>query len=178
MLETNKWIQDIHFVNTENGWALGEDGLSIRTTNGGTNWFEEPSGIKSNINEIYFINKYNGWAVGNNGAILQWGNGVVNSVENKQINSIKLPGEFKLLQNYPNPFNPTTIISYSIPKQSNVKLIIYDALGREVANLVNEEKAAGNYTAEFNAANLSSGIYFYQIRAGEFIQTKKMLLLR
>jgi len=85
---------------------------------------------------------------------------------------------YSLSQNTPNPFNPTTIINYSVPKLSNVKLIIYDALGREAANLVNEEKSAGNYTAEFNAANLSSGICFYQIRADEFIQTKKMLLLR
>lgn len=99
-----------------------------------------------------------------------------------------LPKDYSLNQNYPNPFNPTTIISYSIPNQGNVKIIIYDALGTEVTLLVNEEKEAGNYTAEFNTANLSSGIsskggytsgvYFYQIRAGEFIQTKKMILLR
>ena len=86
--------------------------------------------------------------------------------------------DFNLFQNYPNPFNPSTIINYSIPYQSKVSLVVYDALGRVVNTLVNEEKSAGNHTAELNAANLSSGIYFYQIRAGEFIQTKKMVLLR
>ncbi|MFH1197301.1 MAG: CotH kinase family protein [bacterium] len=93
--------------------------------------------------------------------------------------------DFILYQNYPNPFNPTTIINYTIAKQSNVTLIIYDALGREVTTLINEEKAAGNYTVEFDASSIangttgiSSGIYFYQLKAGSFTQTKKMLLLR
>ena len=89
-----------------------------------------------------------------------------------------ITNEFNLNQNYPNPFNPTTIINYSVPKQSNVKLIIYDALGREVANLVNEEKPVGNYTIKFDAKHLASGIYFYQLRVGDFVQTKKMVLLR
>jgi aminopeptidase N len=86
--------------------------------------------------------------------------------------------DYRLEQNYPNPFNPTTTINYSIPEQSNVKIIILDALGREVTTLVTEEKSIGNYTVEFNASYLSSGIYFYQIRTNEFIQTKKMILLR
>ncbi|OIO23720.1 MAG: hypothetical protein AUJ54_01185 [Ignavibacteria bacterium CG1_02_37_35] len=70
------------------------------------------------------------------------------------------------------------INNYSVPKQSKITLIIYAALGRKVTTLINEEKPKGNYTAEFSAANLSSGIYFYQLRAAAFIQTKKMLLLR
>lgn len=102
------------------------------------------------------------------------GNQIVTKIEPNQV----VLQQVTLFPNYPNPFNPSTIVKYSIPKQGNVKIIIYDALGREVALLVNEEKAAGNYTAEFNAANLSSGIYFYQIRSGDYIQTKKMLLLR
>ncbi|MFA4923822.1 MAG: T9SS type A sorting domain-containing protein [Ignavibacteriaceae bacterium] len=89
-----------------------------------------------------------------------------------------LPLEFEMSQNYPNPFNPSTVINFSVPKQSYVRLLIYDALGREVTTLINEEKPIGNYTVEYNAANLSSGIYFYQLRADEFIRTKKMLLLR
>lgn len=85
---------------------------------------------------------------------------------------------FSLYQNYPNPFNPTTTINYSIPKQSYVTIKIYDALGKEIETLVNENKLMGNYTEEFNATNLSSGIYFYQIKASEFIQTRKMVLVR
>ena len=90
----------------------------------------------------------------------------------------KLPESFELKQNYPNPFNPVTTINYSIPSNGNVELKIYDILGREVATLVNETKAPGNYEVNFNAANLASGVYFYQLRAGDFIQTKKMILLK
>ncbi|MFA6597112.1 MAG: T9SS type A sorting domain-containing protein [Ignavibacteriaceae bacterium] len=97
----------------------------------------------------------------------------------------KINNSYKLFQNYPNPFNPTTNISFSLPSKSFVSLKIFDALGREVANLVNEEKQPGSYEVEFEADHLrqsgqqlASGIYFYQLRAGKFMQTKKMLLLR
>jgi hypothetical protein len=81
-------------------------------------------------------------------------------------------------QNYPNPFNPNTVIKYSIPEVSKVMLKLYNLLGEEMATLVNEEKVAGYYKVEFNAATLPSGVYFYQLRAGDFVQTKKMLLLK
>jgi len=89
-----------------------------------------------------------------------------------------LPEKYLLSQNYPNPFNPSTGINYSIPKNSFVSVKVYDVLGNEVAVLVNKEKPAGNYSVEFNANNLSSGVYFYRIQAGSFIQTKKMLLIK
>ncbi|MEJ2505214.1 MAG: T9SS type A sorting domain-containing protein [Ignavibacteriaceae bacterium] len=82
------------------------------------------------------------------------------------------------IQNYPNPFNPITIIRYQMPKDEFVTLRVYDILGREITTLVNEEKPAGTYSVNFNASNLASGIYFYKISAGNFSQTKKMLLLR
>ena len=82
------------------------------------------------------------------------------------------------LFNYPNPFNPVTSINFSIPKQGLVTLKVYDVLGKEVANLVNEVKAAGSYSVEFNGANLSSGIYYYRIESGSFVNVKKMLLIK
>jgi hypothetical protein len=88
------------------------------------------------------------------------------------------PGSFSLAQNYPNPFNPATTINYSIPKQSNVTIKVYNVLGKEIMTLVNEYKSTGNYKVEFDAKNLSSGIYFYQMKTNEFIQTKKMSLLK
>jgi len=88
------------------------------------------------------------------------------------------PKNFRLSQNYPNPFNPSTSISFVIGHSSFVSLKIYDVLGDEVASLVNEEKPAGSYTVIFNGADLPSGVYFYQIKAGSFIQTKKMILLK
>ena len=93
--------------------------------------------------------------------------------------------EFDLTQNYPNPFNPTTTIEYSIPNvgmlnatSSNVRLIVYDVLGRKVTTLVNEKQTPGNYSVKFDASNLPSGIYFYTLRAGDFVATKKMILMK
>jgi N-acetylneuraminic acid mutarotase len=89
-----------------------------------------------------------------------------------------LPLSFRLEQNYPNPFNPTTSIEYRVVSTECVTLKIYDVLGNEVATLVNEEKPAGVYEVMWNAENLSSGVYFYQLKAGDFVATKKLLLLK
>jgi hypothetical protein len=86
--------------------------------------------------------------------------------------------EYALKQNFPNPFNPSTTIYYSIPEFSFVTLILYDVLGNEIATLVNEEKVIGSYEVEFDATTLPSGIYFYKLQAGSFIETKKMVLIR
>jgi hypothetical protein len=91
---------------------------------------------------------------------------------------LTLPEQFSLTQNYPNPFNPSTTIKYSIPTSEFVTLKVFDVLGREVATLVNEEKPVGSYEIKFNAANLSSGIYFYRIQTGEFVEEKKMILMK
>jgi len=89
-----------------------------------------------------------------------------------------LPKNFELYQNYPNPFNPSTVISYQMPTAGHVVLKIYDILGRDVATLVNEEKSAGNYKVTFNGSRLASGMYFYQLKAGDYLQTKKLMLLK
>ena len=91
---------------------------------------------------------------------------------------IRSVDEYALEQNYPNPFNPATTISFSIPNSEFVTLKIFDVLGKEVANLVNEEKPAGIFEVEFNASGLSSGIYFYILNAGNFVETKKMIILK
>jgi hypothetical protein len=91
---------------------------------------------------------------------------------------ITLPTEFALEQNYPNPFNPSTVISYQLPVSNDVTLKVFDILGNEIETLVNEEKSAGTYELTWNVASLPSGVYFYQLKAGDFIQTKKMLLIK
>jgi hypothetical protein len=88
------------------------------------------------------------------------------------------PSAYLLFQNYPNPFNPTTIIKYQLPELSFVTLQVYDVLGREIITLVNEEKPIGSYELEFDGRTLPSGIYFYQLRAGNFIRIKKMVLVK
>jgi len=92
--------------------------------------------------------------------------------------SSEVPNVYSLSQNYPNPFNPATIISYGIPKPGNVKLIVYDLLGREVATLVNEFQQAGRYKVDFDGSKLASGMYIYRIESGSFTDSKKMLLVK
>ncbi len=89
-----------------------------------------------------------------------------------------IPTEFSLFQNYPNPFNPTTSIEFKVPSSEYVSLKIYDVIGNEIASLVNEEKEAGNYKVTFDASNISTGVYFYKLTAGNFSQTRKMLFLK
>ena len=92
--------------------------------------------------------------------------------------SVATPTDFALSQNYPNPFNPSTINQFDIPKASFVTLRVYNILGQEVMTLVNEDKKVGRYEVEFNAPTLSSGIYFYRLRAGEHVSTRKFVLLK
>jgi|WetSurMetagenome_2_1015567.scaffolds.fasta_scaffold02724_4 hypothetical protein len=101
----------------------------------------------------------------------EWGE--ISGVRDNQVST-----DFRLYQNYPNPFNPTTNIKYVIAKNSYVILKVYDILGKEVATLVNENLKAGIYEAEFKAANLSSGIYYYRLEAGDFSDTKKMIIVK
>ena len=89
-----------------------------------------------------------------------------------------IPKKFELLQNYPNPFNPSTKISWRTPVGSWQTLKVFDVLGNEVATLVNEYKPAGSYEVKLDASKYTSGIYFYQLRSGHFVQTKKMILLK
>ena len=88
------------------------------------------------------------------------------------------PTRFNLAQNYPNPFNPTTVIQYAIPVESHVTIKVLNAIGEEVAELLNETKAPGTYEINFNAKSLSSGVYFYRIQAGNFVETKRMMLIK
>jgi len=99
------------------------------------------------------------------------------TVDVKEIGN-KIPDNFELAQNYPNPFNPTTVINFSIPATSNVTLKVYDMLGREVASLLSETKAAGSYAVSFDASQLSSGTYVYTLTAGNFVFSKKMMLIK
>ncbi len=142
---------------------------SMRSADG-TNWTQIdnlPHGPAS------FANDGSGWSGGLNDIIYKW-IPPITGIED----DFYAVSDFKLFQNYPNPFNPSTTIRYSIPASEFVTLKVYDVLGNEVATLVNEEKPAGSYETEFNAVGLSSGIYFYQLQAGNFTQTKKLILMK
>ena len=101
--------------------------------------------------------------------------GAVTSVDNEVAGS---PGSFELRQNYPNPFNPSTSIDYSVPQKGHATLKVYDLLGNEVATLVNGELERGSYSAVWNAANSSSGVYFYRLTSGSYSATRKLILMR
>jgi hypothetical protein len=102
-------------------------------------------------------------------------NGNINKVE---LISSHIPSSFELRQNYPNPFNPATKISFGIPKSGNIKLMVYDILGREVAQIVNQELTAGRYEVSFDASRIPSGVYFYKLTSLDFAETKRMVLLK
>ena len=99
----------------------------------------------------------------------------ITAVENEETT---MPTVFKLEQNYPNPFNPSTAIKFAVPEKSNVVIKIYDILGNEIITLVNEEMDAGWYEKSFNANGISSGVYLFRMQAGNYVNTKKMLLIK
>jgi hypothetical protein len=101
-----------------------------------------------------------------------------NSTSVDNLTELRTVHTFNLRQNYPNPFNPTTTISFSLPSKSFVALKVFDVLGREVVTIISEELLAGSYTRHWNASNIASGIYYYRLQAGSFIETKKLVLLR
>ena len=89
-----------------------------------------------------------------------------------------LPERYVLEQNYPNPFNPSTTIKFELPRASHVNLTVYDVLGRELSRLVNERMDAGYHDVKFDGSALASGVYFFRLQAGSYVQTKKLMLLR
>jgi photosystem II stability/assembly factor-like uncharacterized protein len=166
----------VHFTDNTTGWAVGYWGTILKTTNGGTNWTAYTSGTIASLWSVHFTDNNTGWAVGSVGTILKTTNGGVTFINDKEEPSLLT--NYSLSQNYPNPFNPVTRISWQSPVRSHQTLKVYDILGNKVATLVDEYKPAGSYEVEFDAIGLSSGIYFYRLAAGSFIETKKMIILR
>jgi hypothetical protein len=110
-------------------------------------------------------------------AVYREGGVIIPPVEVKE-KSNEIPTNFALYQNYPNPFNPSTTIEFDIPERTNVKLVVYDILGREVEILIDKELEPGKYKINFTATNLPTGVYFYRLQAGNFIEQKKMILIK
>jgi photosystem II stability/assembly factor-like uncharacterized protein len=162
---------------TENeAWsALGGQQNFIYSLDSGTTWIQIPTPDSSEIFDVIFPDSLHGFAVGRGGAILKYKPPIVDAVNDY---FGVTPESFELFQNYPNPFNPTTILKFSIPKRNYVDLKVYDILGNEVASLVNEEKLPGEYQIEFSVTDLPSSVYFYRLQIEEYIETKKMLLVK
>ena len=176
-------IYCIAIDDSDNKWVGTGNGL---VKFDGTNWIiynESNSGLPYKyINCISIDEAGNKW-IGTRNGLAVFNEGGIVSVEENANQLELLPSEYVLNQNYPNPFNPSTTIKYSIPNVGTghvptVRLIVYDVLGREVATLVNQQQKAGYYEVNWNASTNSSGIYFYKLNAGSFVETKKMILLR
>jgi hypothetical protein len=162
------------FAGTTNGVFLSSDN--------GANWAQANSGLSDTVVNGLAISVRNIFACINNGIWWRPLSEMITSVERL---TYELPTHFNLDQNYPNPFNPGTMIRYSIPTQSKLLIKVYDVLGNEIATLMDEEKSVGAYELTWNAAQLPSGVYFYQLRAtpnggqaGNFVQTRKMILIK
>lgn len=168
--------------NSQDVLVAGANGTVLKSTNGGTTWAAQNSGLSTNLRSV--SNASFDYIAGDYIAIVRSSDaGVTWTLINNNIsdvdNEIDLRlSNFRLFQNYPNPFNPATTIKYSVATQSIVTLKVFDVLGNEVATLINEEKPAGIYEVNFNASEISSGIYFYKLQAGSLVETKKMILMK
>ncbi len=191
----NHWIQlfshilddftVVHFFNKNEGWILGKGGWALYTADGGESWdasysFDEPSALLS----AFFLDRNHAWAVGPYGAVYKWTG--TDAVEGRAI--AELPEQFKLYPNYPNPFSPHlnhsfTRIVYALPMTEPVTIRIYNELGQQVRAFNEKTQRAGIHTLLWDGcsdsgAYLPAGTYFYQIQAGRFTATKKLLLLK
>jgi photosystem II stability/assembly factor-like uncharacterized protein len=186
---TNNNPYDFSFRNSDEGIVVGENGTVLYTTNGGSSWLQDPTlgnlttkhiisvvKVDSNTASALIVSSLGGESTLTDTTFIL-------SVSSEPFVGVwaednSFPTTFKIFQNYPNPFNPSTMIKYQILEFSFVTLKVYDLLGSEIRTLVNEEKPIGSYEVEFDATWLPSGVYFYKVKAGSFVVTKKMVLLK
>jgi hypothetical protein len=162
------------FAGSEGFLFAGTDSGVFLTSDSGKNWIPANQGLASKISALaiggyLFAGTSSGvWRRPLSGLIVSAG----------QHSARSAPKEFTLEQNYPNPFNPATTIRYAVPHRSRVTLMVYNTLGQQVAELVNNEVDAGSHTVQFDGSNLASGVYYYRLQTGAFVETKKLLLVR
>jgi len=184
------------FINNDIGYTTGNiivingqyRGVIWKTTNGGLNWGYQLPDTSIHVftyEVIDFIDSLTGWAYNSNGNVgIHTTNGGGPMIMGIKPVDNKLPENFKLYQNYPNPFNPVTSIQFQVSVNSNVKLIVYDILGKEITTLLNEKESPGTYKISFDGSDLSSGIYFYTLFISDlknnniYKETKSMIYLK
>jgi hypothetical protein len=182
------WVQTLNgetvyslAVNGGNVIAGTFDGGVYISTNDGVSWVQRNEGLTDRLINSLFIDS--GYLYAGTGGASVWRRPISEIVGFENVGNL-IPGKFNLSQNYPNPFNPATKIKFELPSLSRskssipVKLVIYDLSGREVATLVNEELKPGSYEAEWYAPGFSSGVYFYRLISGDYIESKKMVLIK
>jgi hypothetical protein len=215
----------VSFTDPNTGTVVGDNGIILRTTDGGATWMSQSSLTADNLHGVSFTDantgtvvggwsaaSYPSWlavilhttdggatwtnvslpttnvlaavcwtdantgtAVGENGTILRTANAGTTGIEADR--QRKTPQDFLLGQNYPNPFNPGTTIHYGLPHKSQVHLVVYNTLGQQVSTLIQAQQEAGTYEVKFDGTALASGVYFYRLQAGSYVNTKKLLLI-
>jgi len=170
---SGSFYTDIEFPTSEIAYAAG--GNIVKSTDGGINWNVQYSLANVQFGGVCFVNENTGYAVGQNGTIMKTTSG---GVVNIKMVSNFIPDKYILYQNYPNPFNPETKIKFEINKSSFVQIKVYDILGKEISVLVNEKLNTGVFETKFDGSDLPGGVYYYSIKAGEFEQVRKMILLK
>ena len=166
---------DVMYLLDSNSILVGGTYGELRkSTDGGLSFTVVPFVSTNGITTMSFINSMTGWVMGQGGMIVK-----TNDILTGNSGFVsQTPNSFILSQNYPNPFNPSTVIRFQLSVVGKVTLKVYDILGKEVATLVNGVKNAGNYSVEFNASNLTSGVYFYKLESNGFSEVKKMMLIK
>jgi photosystem II stability/assembly factor-like uncharacterized protein len=170
----------VYFINANTGWVVGDFSVlgsnALSTTNGGSSWSPSNVSAGGRITKIQFVNNTTGWMVGqHNSVYYTTNNGGLTSVTK---NNNQLPNKYELYQNYPNPFNPETNIKFQTSESGDVRITIFDILGRKVSILVNERLSPGTYNAVWDASDFPSGIYYYRLESNDYYETRKMILLK
>jgi ligand-binding sensor domain-containing protein len=172
---TNTYIYALAVSGT-NLFAGTYGGGVFLSTNNGASWSAVNNGLTNDYVRALAVSDTNLFAGIESGSV--WRRPLSEMITSAEVLLTDLPTNFSLNQNYPNPFNPTTTFSFSLPLKTFVSLRVFDALGREIAKLVNEQLFAGEHSWHWNAAGLPSGVYFYRLQAGSFTETKKLILLK
>ncbi len=171
-------LRSIAFVGRDTGFVVGDAGTLLMTPDGGVSWSTHSSGTSGTLYSAVAFPGLGAWIAGENGTILHWVEDETTSVASINVRRPSPEArEYSLLQNYPNPFNPTTVISCQWPTACDVDLSVYDVLGRTVATLAHGRYLAGRYAFRFGSPRLSSGVYYYRLKAGSYVATKSMVLV-
>lgn len=164
--------EGLFFPDVNTGWAVGDAGAIWFTNDGGTTWTQQPSGVAAAFNAVHVPTSEEGWAVGDAGVIVPFTMGTTATA------SEVAPTGFHLEPAYPNPFNPSTHLRFSLDAPGPVRFAVHDALGREVALLVDAPLTAGAHEVVFDAGRLPSGLYLARLTAGAQTQTRTLTPLR
>lgn len=171
--------RSVFFTDTLTGYVCGSDGVILKSSDGGSSWNVLHSNTTSLLKKMFFISDQTGFIIGNNGMLIRTDNGGEStSLTGSNDEKPFFPVTSLLKQNYPNPFNPSTVISFYNNKDQNVILKVYDILGKEVKTLLSDFITKGEHNVQFTPNNLTSGVYFYTLKAGEYFETRKMLFIK